>query len=127
MSLRNLATDDLGRILNDDIGGFAVAIEIIDPLGLSLPFKGLSTDIHQTIDPETGVTVSGRSASVSVFIRDLQVAGFQIPHRVMQEEERPWQVLFLDSSGAEHHFIVRESMPDRTIGCLVLTLEAYVV
>jgi len=126
MSLRTLAEMDLGFILSDDVGGFATAIIIIDPMGMEFPFKGLSKDISQTIDPDTGLLVAGKTASVSVRLRDVQAAFLEIPRRITDEASKLWRVVYTDIIGIQRVYTIRYSMPDNELGNLVLVLEAYV-
>ena len=65
MNLRLLAERDLGVILEDSATGLGWGIILTAPNGARHLFTGFSDDIAQVIDPETGVIVSGRQASVA--------------------------------------------------------------
>lgn len=124
MGLRETAAADFKRLTEDE-GGFSWPMTLIDPDGTEYELQGLSTDIHLTIDPQTGQSVSGRNASVSISLRSLADAGADIPRSVSRRSQKPWLVKTEDISGNEHTFKVAESYPDQAIGNVVLRLEAY--
>lgn len=126
MGLREQAAEDNRNILEDDATGFGWPIQVTAPNGDTAAMVGLSTDIHMTIDPETGQAVSGRNASVSLSIQGLTDAGFsELPRNIASANSRPWVVAFEDVSGNAHTFKVCEALPDRAMGCIVCKLEAY--
>lgn len=124
MGLREQAALDSIAILNDE-DGFAWPITITDPGGTSALLNGFSNDIAETIDPETGMAVSGRLASVALHMRDLAAAGLGIPKAIDDEDSLPWVVTFDDILGVPWTFKVQESNPDRSIGVVTCTLETY--
>jgi len=124
VGLRETAAADLETFLEDP-NGFRWPITITDPNGTSAALFGYSTDVHETIDPETGLAVSGRSASVAIALRPLTAAGFQIPRGIADKDKAPWVVVFNDIDGNEHTFKVQEARPDRAAGIVVCVLEAY--
>lgn len=127
MNLRQLAERDLGAILEDDVAGFGWAVKVTSPGGTVGAMVGFSSDVSAMIDPDTGLVVSGRSASVALrsatlferFPRD------GLPEAVADSTRRPWLVEFQDIHGKPHLFKVRSSNPDRTIGMVTCTLEVY--
>ena len=127
MSLRALAEQDLGVILESDANGFRWPVTITNPEGTTVSsLYGLSNDISQTIDPDTGELVSGRLASVALRISSLVTAGFSdLPRAVADNAVKPWIVTFNDINGTSHTFKVRKSDPDRALGLVMCTLEAY--
>lgn len=127
MSLRQLAEADLGLIMEDATTGFGWAITITDPAGVSASLTGLSDDIAQLIDPDTGQAVSGRMASVALRLSSLTAAGLGIPVGISDSSSRPWVVQFDDINGTAHTFMVQKSNPDRALGIVTLILEAYTV
>lgn len=125
MGLREQAGADLIAILQDRAEGFGWSITLISPNGQSGSFVGFSTDIGLTIDPETGVYVSGRKASVALPIETLKQAGFSIPRAIADRNLKPWLVRFDDIHGRSQLFKVSEAFPDTAIGCVTCLLEAY--
>ena len=124
MSLREQAAADLQAFVEDP-AGFGWPIVVTDPAGTSVALTGLSTDIHTTIDPETGQAVSGRRASVAIAIARLTSSGLTIPRHIADGASKPWLVAFDDLEGASRTFKVCEALPDRAIGLVVCMLEAY--
>lgn len=124
MGLREQAALDARTILNNT-DGFGVPITVTNPGGTSADLTGFSNDIALTIDPETGMAVSGREASVALHMRDLVDAGLGLPKNIADEDLRPWVVSFVDVLGITHTFKVKESNPDRASGVITCTLEVY--
>lgn len=123
MGLQEQAAADLVTILSDAIGGFAVAIVVIDPDGNTATVNGLATHIGMAIDPETGLTVAGQKSSVALPIAKLREAGFsKNPRPVPDESLRPWRVRV--PSWGDLTFKVEAVMPDK-LGCIVCFLESY--
>lgn len=128
MSLRRRVARDLGVISAKIQGGFAWQITVTDPDGFTSadPLTGFSQDIALAIDPETGVLVTGRLASVSIPIAALKAAGYaSLPRGVADNATMPWLVQFDDLEGESYQFKVSESRPDRTFGNIVLILENF--
>ena len=125
MNLRELAEMDMGHIVEDADTGFGWAITLTDPDGKSESFTGLSDDIAQVIDPDTGQAVSGRMASIAIRISTLQTQGFTIPRGIADSSKKPWVVEFDDINGNPHKFKISETNPDRALGLLTCLLETY--
>ena len=125
MDLRTQVERDLSFTLEDDVTGFGWAITVTDPAGTSKPLVGSSKDISQLIDPDTGVVVSGRLATVTIRISSLVAQGFALPQAIADSAAKPWLVAFDDINGNAYTFKVAESDPDRAVGVVVCVLEAY--
>ncbi len=125
MGLRAQAALDLAIFLEDQDEGFGWPITVTDPDGVSATLSGYSTDISEQMDPETGMAVSNRVASVAIQIKALTDAGLGIPKDIPDAASRPWRVTFDDIDGNEHTYKVSEGRPDRAIGLVVCILEAY--
>lgn len=124
MSLRDQAALDCIGIV-EDLDGFAHAITVTSPEGLTAVLNGQSTDVHTTIDPETGIAVSGRRASVVLTMSALEAAGFSLPRNIAEANSKPWVVAFADIRGTVRTFKVCDAQPDHAIGIVVCHLEAY--
>lgn len=122
MGLRDIAAADLKTIV-ENTDDFGWPVTVTKPGGPSVAMVGLSTDISQTIDPDTGQAVSGRAASVTLVMSSLLAAFSELPRGI--SDGLPWVVQFDDIAGAAHKFKVREAMPDRALGCVVCLLEFY--
>lgn len=121
MGLRAQAVADAKRIL-EDLSGFGWPLTLTSPSGVSASHVGFTTDVAETIDPETGVAVSGRRASVAISLLSLPV----LPSAVPESTRRPWVVTFDDATlNTPTRWKVVEVLPDRALGVVVLLLEAY--
>ena len=128
MGLRSIAEQDLGLIIEDSTTGFGWPITVTDPLGNSGtgPLTGFSDDIAQIIDPDTGMAVSGRLASVALRISSLIAAGITLPRGIADAGRKPWIIQFDDINGNAFKFKVSQSNPDRALGLVTCLLELYV-
>jgi hypothetical protein len=122
-----MAESDLGLILEDGVTGFGWPITVTDPSGNSGtgPLTGVSDDISQVIDPDTGMAVSGRLASVAIRISALTNAGLGLPRGIADSGVKPWIIEFDDINGNAFKFKVAQSNPDRALGLITLLLELY--
>ena len=127
MGLREQAEADLGLILEDKDRGFGYDIILTDPSGTVRPLTGFSDDIAQIIDPDTGIAVSGRLASVAIRTSTIIAAGLTLPRGIADAGIKPWIVQFNDINGNPFTFKVSQSNPDRALGLITLMLELYVV
>jgi hypothetical protein len=127
MGLREQAEADLGLILEDKDRGFGYDIILTDPSGTVRALTGFSDDIAQIIDPDTGIAVSGRLASVAIRTSTIIAAGLTLPRGIADAGIKPWLVQFNDINGNPFTFKVSQSNPDRALGLVTLMLELYVV
>lgn len=125
MSLREQAAADLQAFVEDAAGGFGWPITLTSPSGESYELTGLSTDIGQTIDPQTGMAVVGRQGSVALPTRRLQALGVDLPRGIADSGSKPWTVRFDDIGGSSHLYKVSEALPDRAVGLVTCLLEVY--
>ena len=125
VGLREIAENDLQVTLEDSQCGFGYPIQLINPAGVSANFIGYSNDIAQLIDPDTGVSVSGRRASIALRISSLTAAGFDLPYGISDSSLKPWIAIFTDINGASFTFKIVNSDPDRALGLVICLLESY--
>lgn len=124
MSLREQAAADL-RAFVEDTDGFGWPITVTNPSGVSAALVGLSTDIGLSIDPDTGMTIAGRRASIALAISKLEELSLGVPRGIADPTSKPWVIEFADIGGTAHKFKVSEAQPDRAIGLVVCFLEGY--
>jgi len=124
VSLRLQAAADLATIV-EDAAGFGWPIKVTSPDLDTADVVGFSSDVAMTLDPGTGVMVSGRTASVAIRMAALTAAGIGIPRGIADPKSKPWTVEFTDILGNPHMFKVSESHPDRAIGLVTCSLESY--
>lgn len=124
MNLRAVAQRDSQRILNGDA---SIMLTITDPAGLAGTLTGWSNDIGFAIDPETGLAVSGRYATIAISMLDLIEKGLGIPTNISENDIDPWTVSLVNEHGEAFLFAVTAAQPDRTLGVVTCTLEVYKV
>lgn len=120
MGLREQARLDAKAIL-EDTSGFGWPLTLTSPVGVSSSLTGFSTDVGQTIDPETGQAVAGRRTSVAVSLSSLP----EMPEAIADSGRKPWVATFADIAGSMADWKVTEVLPDRAAGVVVLLLERY--
>lgn len=125
MGLREIAAADLKTIVEDNINGFGFPVTVTDPAGQSESLIGFTNDIAQLIDPDTGVALSGRLASVALIISSLTMLGLSIPVGISDATSKPWIIDFDDINGLPFKFKVSQSNPDRNLGIVTCILESY--
>lgn len=125
MGLRDTAQADMTKFLGDTVTGFGWPIVVTDPAGVSGELSGLSPDISQVIDPDTGEAVSGRLASVALSIAALAAVGLVLPQGISDSASKPWVIEFQDISLNDFKFKVQKSNPDRMLGMVTCILELY--
>lgn len=124
MGLRADAAADM-REIHEDTDDFGWPVTLTDPSDSSAPLVGLSNDVEGTIDPETGMLISGRSASVSLPMQSIIAAGLGIPVGISGPNSRPWVVVFDDILGTSRTFKVTKTRPDYGLGNILLIIETY--
>ena len=126
MNFLEIAQQDKAFTLNDDQFGFGSTIKLTDPSLFSAEVIGRTNDISFAIDPNTGVAVSGRTATVAIDLNELEDKGFSsIPSAQSDKTKKPWIIEFDDQQGNTHTFTILEANPDRTLGIVLCTLQLY--
>lgn len=121
-NLRTVVQNDVQLILGTD---FSNAITVTPPSGIDFVVHGFTKDISQSVDPDTGQSVTGRTASVSLPISLVLAEGHGFPQGISDDSQKPWVVSFDNAIGETLTFKVSESMPDRTLGVVVCFLEVF--
>jgi hypothetical protein len=106
MNLRELAEADNTFLIEDDVNGFAVPINLTDPSGSVYKVKGLYSRIGVDIDPETGLKVPGNRSTITIRLSSL---GGAVP-------DDGWFIETTDITGATVKGKATAVMLDRTAG-----------
>lgn len=122
-NLRDLAERDLGAILETTDGGFGRAVVLTDPTGQSATIPGMTGNISNAIDPETGQIIVGDFAHVTLRISSIVAAGLTVPTQEYRTGHPAWLLSFNDLAGVEQTFRVQRPEPDFTLGYVNLKLE----
>lgn len=122
MNMYAQAAADTKAILEDSASGFGVPMTLTAPDGNTQQITGMAADIGNTIDPETGLNIAGRSAHVSLPTASLTIG---TPKGVPEEDASPWLVEFqLPGETTLQKFRIFETMPDR-LGVIVCFVEVW--
>lgn len=112
--------DALGFVENLDEFGWPITIT--SPAGVATSVVGYTTDIAESVDPETNIAVASRKAQAVVSLLRLPT----LPTAVLERGSRPWLVAFADVvTGVVGTWKVVEVLPDRAIGLVILRLESW--
>ena len=79
MELMEMVRRDLSVMVADKQTGFGEEATFTSPEGTEIPAIVLSSDISQVIDPDTGQLVSGRKATVAVYLKTFDDANVVTP------------------------------------------------
>jgi len=123
MSLVTDAANDWQEIINSDLGA-SWPITITSPGGSSQSLQCRFSDISQQVNPSTNEVASGRTIAVSVTRADLETAGFSDIKGIEKNTAKPWTATLEDVAEYAGTYKIAETNPDRTIGNVVLWLEA---
>ena len=123
MGIREQAQADLAITLEAGTE-FGRTIVLTAPNGFSsaVALQGQTQDIGAALDPDTGVTVSARTASITLQLATLvSEDGYpSFPEGIADSDSLPWTVL------AEGQlWKIQRTMPDRTLDVVVCILEFY--
>lgn len=126
MNFLDIAQQDKSFTLKDKDFGFGTEITLTDPSLFSAVVIGRTNDISFAIDPNTGVAVSARTATIAIDMQELEEKGFSsFPAYQSDKTKKPWIVKWTDQLGKTHTFTILEANPDRTLGILLCTLSFY--
>ena len=125
LNLRDIAAADCQKIIENSASGFGWPLIVTDPAGTTAELTGFSNDVAESIDPETGLAISGRVISVALNIRTLSTAGLGMPEGISDSASKPWVIEFTDINGFSGVYKVQRSNPDRALGLVTCLAEPY--
>ena len=126
MSLKRQAIADHQAIC-ENTGDFAWPVFLVSPEKMKKEVSGLTNDISDIIDPDTGTPISGRLISIHLSQQTIFSAGFkQLPYSIADESKKPWLVELKNPiTDIVSVFKVKRSLPDTSLGGIKLILELY--
>jgi hypothetical protein len=124
VTLLDQAREDCRSFVGSD-SDFGVDVLVTAPDQSSATLTGLVNDVGAAIDPETGLPVAVRVASVTLEFQATRAALGALPQGVHDAAAKPWTVAFDDAEGVTHTWKVVRTMPDRVMGVVVCQLELY--
>lgn len=118
--LLNKARRDLKRIVTK--GGFQVDIILRTVDGLKeVALKGIASKHWLSLDSD-GMPINSKNAHISILESDLVEAGYQVRNQKNEVNLLNHRVIYADSTGNERTYVIKEWMPDETVGLIVCTL-----
>lgn len=112
------------RDILSNTADFAVSMVVTSPEGRKVTVAGIAADIGLSIDPETGVSIAGRKASVAISSALLAENGLELPRNIPENDKRPWVVEWTPPTGPAQKMKVVSTIPDK-LGVVILQLEKY--
>lgn len=111
IDLQAKAVSDSQKIHNGTLGagGFSVVMKFTDLLANDLTIKGLFNDISLTINPETGMPMTGSRIAISFHQSDLTIWDGKA-------SLQRWKVEFVNGAGQNIICELSDIMPDRSFG-----------
>jgi len=124
-SIFQLAKRDAKHIVTK--GGFEVNLILRTPAqDLSIEITGFATKHWNSFDSD-GTPINAKNVHVCVSESDLVSKGFPVRNSKGEVSMLKCKISFSDSSGVEKNYVVRETMPDETLGLIVLILGDFTV
>lgn len=105
-------------------GGFEVEITLTPPVGEAVMIKGLATKHNNSVGTD-GLPINAKNAHCSLIESYLTGLGYTVRDTNGEVNLRNHRVSFADSSGVVKNYIIKETMPDETVGVIVCILGDY--
>lgn len=121
MSLYDLASTHNRFILENSATGFGVPMTLTAPDGSSQEITGMAADIGQVLDPDTGLTVSGRTVNITLHADSILIG---TPKGVPDIASKPWLIEFELPTGGIGVFKIMERETDK-LGSINFFCEVY--
>jgi hypothetical protein len=124
MGLIETIKQDIQKITTD-LSGFGIEINLTTPDdALSVDIVGLHTKHHLGIDTE-GNQVNTKNTHIAISEQVLIDLGYPVRNANEEVFLRDHKVLAKDSTGVLKSYVIREWLPDETIGLIVCILGDY--
>lgn len=121
MSL-NKAKNDWNRFLTN--GGFAVEATLTPAGGQPVSVNCLAMKHHNSVDTD-GMPINSKNVHASFSESNLTGLGLNVRDTNGEVNMRNWILTYPDSSETDKSYIVKETMPDETVGIIVCILGDY--
>lgn len=123
MNVLELARKEIERIITDDLTGFAASITLTAPNEQTVTVTGLHTKHNMGIDTE-GNQVNTKNAHITFYESSVTEANALYPVRDVNGEVFLYRhkVDVKDTTGLVKNYVIREWMPDETLGHITCIL-----
>lgn len=105
-------------------GGFEVNATLTPSGGEPVLVKCLGTKHHNSINTD-GIPINSKNTHISLIESYLTGLGLTVRDSSGEINLRNWLVSFADSSGVSKDYIIKETMPDETVGVITCILGDY--
>lgn len=123
MSLLERARRDQERILNDQ-NDFAVEVTLEDGQGNSATVAGIYNSHFISFDTE-GNPVRSRQTTIDVHENTLQDKSYPTRNADNKVDLKNHKISFIDFTGDQVTFKVKNFLPDNTLGNIIIVLSSY--
>lgn len=124
MGILSDARNDLRSILTNT-NEFAVAVTFTPPTGSAVTIQGIHTRHNMGLDMDTGQAVNTPNAHLTVHEKTLTDAGYTVRNANGAVALKGHRVTVADSNGTNRTYTIGETMPDETLGNIVMLLKDY--
>lgn len=122
-SLLQAARNDFKQFIEG--GGFEEDITLVTPDGATAyDIKGFAAKHHINFDSD-GAPINSKNVHLCIVESSLVALGIQTRNTKGEIALLNWLVVYPDSSGTARNYKVRETLPDETLGGIVMILEDY--
>lgn len=113
----------LAQSVVEDTSAFASEVTCTDELAVSATLAGFVNEIALAVDPDTGVQVSLKQASVVLSRASIAESGLAYPKAIPDTTGAPWRVAWAGADGVTRTCKVIEVVPDENPGIDLVTLK----
>jgi len=117
------AIADWKRLLNN--GGFGVSITLIPPNSTTPTIVKAIAIRHNNSISTDGLQVNSVNIHVSIIESDLVALNYTVRNADGEVSLRNHRVSFPNSNGVTKNYIIKEAMPDETVGLITCQLGNY--
>ena len=105
-------------------GGFETEIQFSPPGGSFVSVNGLAIKHHLTIDTD-GSNTNTMNAHCTVSESLLTDAGYTVRNAQNEVDMKDHLVKYIDSTGIEGEYVIKQCFPDETVGVITFILGDY--
>lgn len=113
---------DLINIINSS--GFGIDCQFIPPIGDSVTIKALFTSHNNSVSTD-GIPMNAKNIHISICESDLTDLNYTVRNSTGEVSLRNHRIKCADSTGTTKDFVIKETMPDETLGLIVCILGLY--
>jgi len=121
MSLER-ARADMINIINNS--GFGIDCIFTPTIGDSVTVKALFTSHNNSVSTD-GIPINAKNIHISIAESDLVDENYTVRNSTGEVDLKNHRVTLSDSTGSSKTFVIKETIPDETLGLIVCILGYY--